>query len=121
MNKFEIEKEGIAITGPEEDYFQITNGNNEEFNIAISDLLEPVNVPIINWDTISAFELIGTESHTDEFWNSKVNEYREETGREFPPIYKVKFIVEAEPLSEEETKKFWEKKIAENTMQDVLK
>lgn len=58
---------------------------------------------------VFGFENVGSPDNgsSDEWVNEKVADYRAETGREHPPLYRVRVVVEAEPVSDEEAAAYW--------------
>jgi len=101
---------GVTVHGPEEDY--ILSDNNNGFGICA--LLSKAGIESIKWQESVAFE----GNNTDTFLNYK-EKYQKETGNEFPPVYKIFFMINKEQLSDEETRQFWKKFQDERTNEDT--
>ena len=99
MNKHVVETIGLPVVGPEEDYFR---GTNCMESYGMSSILRPAGCEEIGWATVTSFEYPG-----DHRWEEYVEAYRRETGRQFPPLYRVKITVEAEQVPEEESDRYW--------------
>lgn len=50
------------------------------------------------------------DRHSKEMWDATVAAYRAKTGRTYPPVYRVHIRIEAEPLTDKETAKYWKGK-----------
>jgi inosine/xanthosine triphosphate pyrophosphatase family protein len=65
---------------------------------------------------VGAFQMISTaEQVADDhgaYEQDIIDEYRRATGCEYPPVYRVKIVVEAQALTEEERNAWWERKRA---------
>lgn len=55
---------------------------------------------------MSAFAWAGGDED-DGYWQEKVDEYRAQTGRRYPPVYRATIRVEAEVLGDDETAAYW--------------
>lgn len=106
MSKFELETVGIPAYGPEEDSLLVVKKDDKDYSFSISDLLRYAGVKKIPWQVATAVEYINNEDYGDR-WKEHLKKYQDETGRNLPPLYKIKFIIEAEELSKEESEKLW--------------
>ena len=59
------------------------------------------------WYTCDSTDAI--DQQIDREWQQMRAEYRQGTGRQYPPLYRVHIRIEAEPLSDEEAKTYWER------------
>jgi hypothetical protein len=100
MKRHEVETTGFPIVGPEEDYF---SGTKPMECHGISSLLRGAGCEAIEWQVASAFGYPGEKT-----WAKYVSDYRKQTGRKFPPLFKVKITIEAEQVPDSESNKYWE-------------
>ena len=100
MSKYEAEAMGFPVVGPEEDYF---HGTKPMEVFGISDLFRGAGCEAIAWQTASAFGFPGEKN-----WDKRASDYRKETGRKFPPLFKVKITIEAEKVPDSESDGYWE-------------
>lgn len=112
-----FEVEGIGLTSCD-DYCRLIL-DNERCGYTISSLFQKVGVEYIDnyvafcyesndWTNLSTPEL--EKLKQNEYCADYVLEYRASTGNKYPPVYKVKVVVEAQPLTEEDAEKFWKAK-----------
>ena len=99
IKKAALEGIGVPVTGPEENYVQFENDI-----AAITDLAARAEVERVTWKEATAFEAAG-----DPYWERYREDYRNRTGRQLPKVYRMVFTCEAEELSEEEARAWWEK------------
>lgn len=100
-----FEVNGVPVSGHEEDYLLIDNQNT----ISMSGLLVQQGLKRISWREQCAFEL--RVDDPDDYFLPVRQQYVAKTGNILPPVYRIKFNITAEPLSDEDTKRFWEKQI----------
>lgn len=106
-----VEGQGVAIQGHEEDFLEFMTDYPSDGSVyGMSDLLKTVGVDPISWFMLHHFE----EEHVKNDWedleirkHENIKEFREQTGEQFPTLYKIRISVEAEELSTEEINKFW--------------
>jgi hypothetical protein len=109
-----VEKSLIALQeyGQEENYVRSLDFN-ESFGIC--NLVKKACGEVCDYDA-SAF-LYGIDDQDDsvgsKYMREVVAEYRQRTGRKFPRLIKLKVVVEAEALPDEESNKIWEEYVAE--------
>ena len=106
------EREGVclAVSGYEEDYLDFAEPGSA---CGIAELVEQAaGMESPRWDVLTAFELVQSSTAGRDTWSTTVADYQAETGRKWPPVYRVKIRVEAEALSDEETEVFWLKRQA---------
>jgi hypothetical protein len=109
MGRVTIDGVGIAVHGHDDDYIEL-----DEQDLGIANLViqaAGVGSPAAN--VLSAFKYDGTQGEGG-VWHEFVATYRQESGREWPPVYRVRIAVEAEALSDEECAAWWmERRAAE--------
>lgn len=98
--------EGIVLpeSGYEEDFLHIGDPPGQDYIGAVG-MIEKAAGTEVPGGVNSSFEY----EHNDEdgFWTSGRDEYRNESGRQYPPVYRVRIQVEAEQCSDEETAEYW--------------
>ena len=99
MGKHTIETTGIPVSGYEEDFFL---GIKPMESHSMCSILQAAGIDSISWTDETAFGYPG-----EEMWEEHVKDYRKTTGRQYPPLFKVKLVVEAEKLPDEESDKYW--------------
>lgn len=97
---FEVTVVGTPVSGHEEDYFRAIDFSP---SYGISQLVgKATKMESVDWSEVTAFEYIPEKN-----WSRTARAFRKRTGLKFPPIYKVKFRVEAVMLSKREIAAYW--------------
>jgi hypothetical protein len=100
-----LQVNGIPVSGHEENYLLI----DDQSTLTISQLLAKQGIKSISWQEATAFER--REDDPDDHFLQYRQQYIKRSGRKFPPVYKIKFNITSEQLSDEDAKEFWEKQI----------
>ena len=100
-----LEVNGVPVCGYEEDYLLL----DRQVTISMSELLTQQGLKKISWSELCAFQRY--ENDPDDHFLPCRQQYVLRTGNILPPVYKIKFEITAEPLSDEEIKEFWDKQI----------
>ena len=109
MGRYERSGIGIAVRGYyEEDYLQFDDPLDvEDRYLSATGMVErAVGHEIPRERILTAFR------YPDEpFWrDTTVNAYRKESGRRYPPVYRIKVVVEVEVLPDDECEAYWERR-----------
>lgn len=102
------EKEGIceAVTDYEENYLEF---EDENWPLCIAETVGvAAGVPAPRNNPYRYFWF-----PTLPIYDGAIEKYRQESGRQYPPVYRIKLRIEAEALSDEETEAYWKQR-AEN-------
>lgn len=103
--KYEIEVRGVPVSGYEENYLSVPGGDS----LGMCGLLRRGGAESIDDSAHSAFGYLHDHDPGQrEFWGPYIAEYRRESGRDFPPLYRIRFAVEVEKLPDAESDAFWE-------------
>lgn len=102
MGKFEFEATGVPVVSPDEDYFKCPDGY-----MSMTKLLQSAGADPVDGSVVTAFGYMDEDNY-DEFWREYVDDYRK-TGRENPPLYRVKISVTVELLPEDIAKAHWDR------------
>lgn len=108
MGHFEIEgicKVDKGYEGDSVDYSAPGKYGDGDLCFGISKLVEKaIGVEVPNESDIWCFDSndVGSEENKE-----RIAFYRQHFERQFPPVYRVKFTVDAEEISLEEAEKFW--------------
>lgn len=96
--------------------------------IGINELLANEDYP--NDSVYTAFEMMSFKSFTEirneedkriiDFHQKFIDGYRFESGKKWPPLFKIKIEWQAEKLTEEEINHYWETLYKENSFEEVL-
>lgn len=97
-----LEGKCLAISGYEENYLDFIEGEDTAAGIC-GLVTSAAGLDSPEWRYMTAFEFPG-----DDHWQPLIEEYRRESGRHYPPVYKVRIVVEAEPVSPDEERAYWE-------------
>lgn len=98
--KYETELLGFPVIGHEEDYIR---GLEPLAGFGVSQLIEKATgMDPASWSESTAFEY-----PTEKQWKREIKSYRKRTGRKYPPIFKMKFSVQAEKLPEAKISAYW--------------
>lgn len=111
-----FEKEFVGLTVQDENISILTLEKN---NYRIDDLLIKAGISPIDfyiaedyrnhyWTNLSTKKL--EQLNNNDIFADSVLEYRASTGNKYPPVYKIKVVLEVQPLTSEETEKFWKQK-----------
>lgn len=105
-----FEVRGIPVSGYEEDYLLM----DEQNVIGMTRLLTQQGLQKISWQEATSFER--REDDLDDHFLEYRKQYISRTGRNHPPVYKIRFEIKAVQLSEEEAEEFWKKQIWDDTV-----
>lgn len=94
--------------GQDQDALSPLDHDKEAHSLTVCGLLEQLFGDLPGWSTYEAFMDEGTGDHERAYFKRLRQAYREQTGRDFPPLFKVKLTIEAEELPEAEAKAWWE-------------
>jgi hypothetical protein len=111
MSKFECKIIGIPVRGYEEDYIEplVETEDGDYMAYGACGLLGQAGAVCVETGHLYGFQYAKMEdSSCASHWEERRKKYKEESGRDYPLVYKMKIVVEAEPLSEEESKKIWD-------------
>jgi hypothetical protein len=100
-----LEVNGLPVSGHEENYLL----TDDHQTIAMSQLLARQGIKAISWQEATAFER--REDDPDDYFLKYRQQYNLRSGRKFPPVYKIKFNITAEQLSDKDAEEFWKKQI----------
>jgi hypothetical protein len=104
MRRHEIIGTGVAIRDYEDDRLALDVGH-----AGITSIARAAGVETIRYGTNCAFEYAGTAADDEATrWQHDVDVYRASAGRQFPPVYRFRVVLEAEELSEDEARAWWE-------------
>lgn len=73
-------------------------------SVGMATVARQAGLDLVNEFHACAFELKGY----DDRWEDEIADYRAESGREYPPVYRMHLTLSAEPLTDTEARKFWE-------------
>jgi hypothetical protein len=105
------EVSGICVTEYDQDQDGLSFVNGDLFSI--SDAVQgAAGVESPPASVLSAAEFAETPYDDHRCWSEQLDAYRTETGRQWPPVYRVRVRVEAEALPEEEIARYWERQRA---------
>lgn len=110
MKTHTVEGIGVAIYGEEENYLYL----EEKDSVAVSDLFEKAGAETVYSHLEHAFDCQDVSWKDEEFGGRSITktvaEYRAQSGRHYPPVYRVKLTIELEEIPEEESNAFWERR-----------
>jgi hypothetical protein len=99
-HEFAIEGRCLAVSGHEDNYLDFIDGQR---SLGITGLVPPDLV--VDWSEATAF---GRDENDDYAgWANARAEFKQRTGRELPPVLKVKITAEVVEASAEETAAYW--------------
>jgi hypothetical protein len=101
MGVYEREGVGVAVSGLGDDYLFLFD---DWKSLRMSDLLAGAGAEVLSEFVLNALQN-PTRSQPEE-WGAALSQYRA-TGRQFPPLYRVRLRVEVEPVPEEELGGRW--------------
>ncbi len=102
MGVFSKEGKCLAVHGHEEDYLDF-----DDDLVGASDMVVSASgVASPNSSVLAAMDC-ERSPWSDRYWVSATQRYREESGRRYPPVYRVRIRVEAEELPEAEAEAYW--------------
>lgn len=116
--EYKYEAIGVPVIGYDSDYFDSLEARDHWVDgymsmshlvtKTIGDEALPVGLPsAIGEEGLKKEDSWGW---ADSFNQQLVNDYRNETNRQYPPVYKIKIVCQIERLSDEEGAKVWEAK-----------
>jgi len=109
MGKHEIEGICVAVTGYEEDFLRFANGDT----VGACSMVKAAGAHPLEWRTETAFSSGGKiDSRIAQEWEKLREEYRNDTGNEYPSAYRVRIRVEVEALTPAETAAYWKERQA---------
>jgi hypothetical protein len=92
----------VPVCGEEENYLQFFPKTGD-YLVGITNILEKAGAPATPWSVANAFDDPKYEHN-----RPRVEQYRTESGRSYPPLYRVRVHVFVEDVSSEEAEKMWE-------------
>lgn len=92
----------VPVCGEEDNYLEFFPRTNEDLSGGITNILRKANAEPTEWSIVAAFE-----SSKPPRWGPVVDKYRTETGRSYPPLYRVRIHVVVEDVGAEEAEKLW--------------
>jgi len=98
--KAHVEGVCMPVCGEEESYLQFFS--KEHRAESITSILSKAGAPPTGWRLANALEL-----PNEEYFSTIVEQYRTESGRTYPPLYRVRIHVVVEDVDAEETAKLW--------------
>jgi len=105
-----VEGACTPVSGYEEDYLVFFSQDQDE-NVGCCDLMERAGVELLDHSALQAFryEKVDEAERFDGnlMWAEAREEYRKETGRQYPPLYRVRIEVKAERIPDDEAEKIW--------------
>jgi hypothetical protein len=102
MNLYEREGVGVPVTSPDDDYLFLFDGWQ---SLRMTDVLSAVGAEVLNEFVLNALQ--NPPWSQPEEWQAALKEYRA-SGRDFPPLYRVRLRVEVEPIPKEQLRDHWE-------------
>jgi hypothetical protein len=102
-----FEGTGVAEQGYDVDCLVLEESNFDP--IGITKLAELAGVEPLPETDANAFEQI-SQPDPIEYRRTKVDDYRKENKRKYPPVYRFKITIEAEEVSEDQAEAYWKKR-----------
>lgn len=102
---------GVPVSGYEEDYLDLLDHEFGDHHLGLCGLLRLAGADSIDWSHVTAFEHAlypEPDKYGMSMWTDDREEFRQQTGRKFPKLYRVCVKVQIEEVPDEEAEKLWQ-------------
>lgn len=114
MGKYEIQGTATPHSGPDEDFldFDIVEYPGHADLVGVTGLLDRSRpgVGYPDWTVYDGAEEETTEGECFDWFKKEMAEWRKESGKTWPPVFRVKISIESEALNDVELEAYWKAK-----------